>query len=716
MRLRRRPLTLALAVVLVAGLELAGPVSGASARPLARPGGTVTAVPAAASNPAAAPAASPLDPLIPTAASLAAAARGLPADPVDAAESLVGTIFGADDAAAVAATGELLRRAGLPLVSAAGPVVALPDELTIISDPIDVELLPTLTRSVRDGTEFSPAQLADTLTYLGVTTTPLPSDTLVGTLAAWGKDASAPAESVVAGAAVRALARARGQLLVPSALPDAATLSTLAKDPGLLTAQQLSLLAAPGRLSGLDPLQFLLFVAHASGEVVEKAVAAPGPAAAVPSTAPGLRRSQAAGTPCQSLQESPDTGKGVTKKILREDIKAGVEMTKNGKARGKALDDDFKAYDRGTDVISTTMLLLGATIDLVASPPATHFRHESGDPSKDVLFVANAAFNGPLAAKWLACWGLAGIDVPPDGPLNDFRVRWEVFGSLPVLQTKTDDSDKLLHGEPTHDGVSTLWMYPRTETHPPKPGESIPEQTVSEIVVASLDKDDFPFKLTDLLGMTHPEDAALDKAWDIAIAWLQKVGLPSKRMRYPVSFHANSPYVIQAQTDMQIPGFASVRMDADLYSCQGPAGPWKGSVTLTGAAEAILVMAGNLVGADTSHTSGSVTFPMSFTLNDENASEQRIPFGEKLAMVIDLDPDAVAAQEHPQSLNDTWDRLGNRAVVGDGSYIFGGTDLRDVAGTSAGGLFQGAEYQVVGVMRDARCPGASYWDDRFDSE
>src|SRR5699024_2909721 len=119
-------LLVALAVALAAGLaQLPAPVSAA-----ALPARTVSPAPAGATG--------PLDPLVPDAASLTAVAAQLPPDPVDAAEALVGTIFGADDVAAVAATGELLRRAGLPLVSATGPVVALPDRLTIISDPIDV--------------------------------------------------------------------------------------------------------------------------------------------------------------------------------------------------------------------------------------------------------------------------------------------------------------------------------------------------------------------------------------------------------------------------------------------------------------------------------------------------------------------------------------------------------------------------------------------------
>jgi hypothetical protein len=107
---------------------------------------------------------------------------------------------------------------------------------------------------------------------------------------------------------------------------------------------------------------------------------------------------------------------------------------------------------------------------------------------------------------------------------------------------------------------------------------------------------------------------------------------------------------------------------------------------------------------------------MNFTLNEKTSQPQQVPFGKDLALVIGLYPDQVQATEHPQTLNDTWDRLGNQAIVGDGSLLSGGVDLRTVAGTTAGGLIQGEEYQVVGVMRDSRCPGASYWDDRFDND
>lgn len=664
----------------------------------------------AAAAPAPAAVASPLAALIPDAQALSAAAAGLPADPGRAAEQLVDKVFGPDDRIAVAATGELLRRAGLPLVSAAGPVVAMPAGLAVISTPVDVELLPGLTRSVRSGTEYTPLQLAQTLTYLGTASgNPMTGTDVVHVLAQWGKDAAAPAESVTAGAAVRALARARGQLLVPAAMVDQATLALVAGHAQSPSRQQASALNAPGRLTGVDPLTFVLMVAHTAGLVTDHPQVVP--------AGQGLRG--AAPGPCSELKAMPDEGKAVVKKQLRDDVKiAAGQVAKNvdEEALGHVFDQAFDGYDKGTDVVATALLLAGARLDLVASPPTTHFRHESGDTSKDVWFVAQATFDGPLAQQRLDCWALAGIEVPPDGPLNGYRVRWEIFNGLPVLQAKKSDTDKVLHGSLTQQGVATLMMFPRTEARPPRPGESVPEKFTENLVIASLDKDDFPFKLSDLVGLADGVGpAALSKAWDIAVAWMQKIGLPSRRLRYQVSFHAGDPYVITSHTTMEIFGFASVGLDADLYSCTGPGGPWKGTVTLSGSAEAILQYVGKMVGAKGA-TSGSVDFPMNFTLNPGSSQAQHVPFGKDLGLTIALDPDRVDEVEHPQSTNDNWDLLTGNAVVGEGSYLSGGVDLRELGSSAAAGMVQNPEYAVVAAIRDSRCPGSSYWDDRFDDD
>lgn len=125
--------------------------------------------------------------LVPTAQSFADIQSTLPEDETAAIERLVDIVWGAASLAAVAATGEILRRAGLPLVSADGPVVALPDGNVIINAPIMVEFLPTLTDTARNGTFYRPGQLGELLQEFGFARE-LPTDReVVGLLADWGK-------------------------------------------------------------------------------------------------------------------------------------------------------------------------------------------------------------------------------------------------------------------------------------------------------------------------------------------------------------------------------------------------------------------------------------------------------------------------------------------------------------------------------------------------
>lgn len=700
---RRIAVTAALGFALLLPLAAPGTSGAVTVPTVARPATAPAAVPATARSAADGAA---LDALIPTAASLGALASSLPADPVDAAETLVADIMGADDARAVAATGELLRRTGVPLVSAAGPVIAVPDGLTIISDPVDVELLPMLTRAVRTGMIYTPEQVSQTLRYLGVTTRAWTDAELIGTLAQWGKTPGAPEESVTAGAAVRALARAHGELLVPAALVDASTLQTLASNPNALTAAQQAAVTAPGRLTGLDPLQVALLVAQAAGDVTGP-VTASGPSA----SPPGLRAT-ASSSLCDSLAAIGDTGKELNKTAISINLKQAAEDAKEG--LGETVEAGFSAYDKGADVLTTLLLLNGAQLDLIAYPDTTHFRHTTGDISRDVTFIANATFNSSLAAEHLKCWQFAGLDLPPNGPMSGFRIWWEVFGGIPVLQAKETDSDKLQHGELTNQGVSTLQMYPRTEKHPPKNDGDQPQATADEIVTASMDKDDFPLKFSDLIGLatSGPEAAALAKAWSLAVTWMQKVGLPTRRLKYPVTYHATSPYVIQGKTDVQAI-IAQASLAADLYSCGGPGGPWKGTITLSGEAGAPLIAAAKIAGATVDKTTGAVTVPVSFTLDPTTSRDQTIPLFTGIDLLVNLDPGAIKATEEPQSAGDTFDRLNNRAVIGDASYRSGGEDMRTVMHTY-GQLITGADMPVVGVIRDGRCPGATYWDDPFD--
>ena len=119
----------------------------------------------------------------------------LPTDPADAAAVLVELVHGPDVALAVEATGELLRRAGIPLVTTAGAVVALPDHAVLADEPVYAPLVAQVAGAVRQGDFYAPDQLAELLAGLDVTNGPLPTATLLGGLGAWGKDPDALPES-----------------------------------------------------------------------------------------------------------------------------------------------------------------------------------------------------------------------------------------------------------------------------------------------------------------------------------------------------------------------------------------------------------------------------------------------------------------------------------------------------------------------------------------
>ena len=151
----------------------------------------------------------------------------LPPDPAKAAIALVDTILGKDAEAANAATIELLRRSGMPVVSAKGPVVALPDDYVLVDAAIYSEFIPFLTTSVRRGDGLSPDQFAGYMNDLGAFPGELPPDVLMAGLGTWGKDKDSGPEERTAAAAIRALSAHRGEVLFAEADPETVHLDML---------------------------------------------------------------------------------------------------------------------------------------------------------------------------------------------------------------------------------------------------------------------------------------------------------------------------------------------------------------------------------------------------------------------------------------------------------------------------------------------------------
>ena len=84
-----------------------------------------------------------------------------------------------------------------------------------------------------------------------------------------------------------------------------------------------------------------------------------------------------------------------------------------------------EAINDAEQVVESVLLIAGAHLDIDADKTATHFRHESGDQSRNVHLTATASFHSPLGDQDLNCWAFAGISVPPDGPLKDVKDHLE---------------------------------------------------------------------------------------------------------------------------------------------------------------------------------------------------------------------------------------------------------------------------------------------------
>lgn len=481
--------------------------------------------------------------------------EGLPEDAAEAAAALVQVIHGPDESMAQAATAELLRRAGIPLVSVDGPIVGLPDGLVLVDAGIYVNFDAELTRATRRGDFYSPEQLEDLLAEVGVTDGRLPSGSLIAGLGQWGKAPDAPTESQVAGAAVRALAGRRMEVLYGAADLDAIS---------------------------FDPLQTVLILAHATSRSWPRLEPAAGTSLGGRLAAPVAQRG-----PCDSLARAMKE-RGLVEEVTTDATKDAIvdswiesALTENA---AKAVNRGRAVYEKGSAVLSTLLLLLGAQIRVTDNRSGqTHFWHEPGETSKNVTLTALAHFDSTIAATRVACYQLAGIDVPPPGPLVGFRVRWSIDQQLGrgyqgrfLTTASAADARKVdacgTCGEVTgQSGTSTLELRPARELKP----DQGPEHTGYVTVRASLDKDDFPFKLKDLLGLRNPLGFAVDKTFDLAVSAIQRAGLPAQVHTIRVDYHGSDILIARGETTLFLL-YTTAPLSLDVYACDGLEGLWHG--------------------------------------------------------------------------------------------------------------------------------------------
>ena len=633
-----------------------------------------------------APQATAPTPAYPGTADLTALSAQLPDDPVEAVQALVEMIYGADEFQAQVAVGELLLRAGLPLVSIDGPVIGTPDNLVLVDAPIYIELIPDLVRALRRGVFYTPTQLADMFLESEVVSGPLDPMALVAGLGQWGKAPDSPVESLVAGTIVRALAGRRLQVLY-----DGSDLGSIQ----------------------LDPLQVILVLAHAISP--EAPAVKPTTWVAPPLTVferlmgvQGVVR--AAGVadagPCDALNnitkpitQQEGNVKWFVKKSLTDEIKRHLN-----EAQKKIFDASsatLKRFDKGTAILSTLLLLLGATIQVMPDKYDTHFGHVKPSPATHVHVGAVALFDSAIANERVACYGLAGVDVPPSGPMVGFRIRWSMdqpkggplgvfLAPIPADKLKLDSCGSC--GEVTDSsGSSILELMPPIENvEPPK---DAPLLFANVQVTATLDKDEFPFKEADLLSfIDKPMVAIGKKTWDIGLAAIRRIGLPSQSVNISVGYHGSDIYVSKGETPLFLVYWnGSIKMD--IYTCNGLGGQWTGNGGIGAATQNALGYWPEIIGVNIPDNVDPFTNDFHFKI-DPNKAEN----------TFDITPGVVTGTMRTDILtNSNANHIVNRRLarmVGEVEVLFGGSRLATFTfGAST-------VYPVYWVPEDPRCPPA----------
>jgi hypothetical protein len=484
----------------------------------------------------------------------------LPADPTTAAMVLVDLVFADDFETATFATMELLRRSGMPLINLDRQVAALPDGPTLVDAAVHIEFVPNLARSVRAGDYYTVEEFNFLLVDSGVFPEPLPFDALMAALGNWGKGAEAgtpPDASVVAGAAVRALGAKRD--VVYHAL----------EEPELVS---------------IDMLQLVLLFSHIA---VDAYTVAPRTGGSPVHALLGLgvaRASDAEG--CVAAVDAYDKTIGENGgALLWETFKWAL----GNKQLAEKFDNAKGKIDKASAILTTLLWLTGIRLSLTANPSGTHFRHRAGEGGKNVLVTATARFDYPLSRNAAACLKFfANIDAFPQGPLPGFRVRWSLdqarnrAATAKLLRPISGHSHKLSRGggggeETNAEGRSVLELEPAVERTP----EAGAEITEKAVVVASLDKDDFPFALKDLIGLRSPMGFAADKIFDLVNSAIRRLGLPTQQIAIPVEYHGRDILVIEGQTTLFALWYF-LPLYVEMWTCDGLKGRWQGRAGFRG--------------------------------------------------------------------------------------------------------------------------------------
>ena len=179
-------------------------------------------------------------------------------------------------------------------------------------------------------------------------------------------------------------------------------------------------------------------------------------------------------------------------------------------------------WSHGAEILNILLLYLGAKLDVNAKPPGLHVMTEGG--VRQVEVEAKADFESTLAQGQLPCYAMAGIEVPPNKPLSGYKVHWSITqpvtgaGTGQLLRVATNYGQFFMGGgnqaQITDGSGKAKVLLDVASERSPGSGD-LQHKTV--VVRATLDKDDFPFKLGDLMGVRAP-GFALSKSWDLVLS------------------------------------------------------------------------------------------------------------------------------------------------------------------------------------------------------
>jgi hypothetical protein len=480
-------------------------------------------------------------------------------------------VYGADQAAAEAAVGELLRRVGIPLVSMDGPVIAMPDTLAVRNAAVYVEFVPQLAASVRAGDFYTPTQVSEFIGALYQQPKALSSGDLLSILSGWGKGGDFPSEVRAAGAAVRALAAQRGILLYTEADPNEVR---------------------------LDLLQAVILLAHLTGDAVPLISGRTGatfqPASWRPETSGNrVLQSGACDEYAEQLAWSIDNDP-IKVEVYKRVIKGAIKDA--GRRAGRNVDNVVDSISPAIDAINMILLLGGIRIFVTSDTPVVKYHTNGSHENAHAEFRAHVYYESPISKQAAKCYSLAGVKFLDSGPVRDLLVRWAIDQELDIWNwsgkhlagfpgysaTNTGVTGRVGGGctscsRPTDaNGDSFLKVYTRTE-HTKGSGILFSDEVS---VKAWLDKAEFPFSEKDLIflripGVDDVNRLAVRKVYDLVRQAYERVSLPSAQTQLIVRYHATDIYTARSGRPF-FAFYASVPMTVDIYSCTGLAGPWSG--------------------------------------------------------------------------------------------------------------------------------------------